>query len=165
MSYATPRTGDLTPWLDAVRNDQPATIARQHINYSNVPATAPWKATTDQQGRFRFSGFGAERVAHLLLGGPTIASAFFTVVTRPIESIRARGFPSFPSPGTETIYGADFTYTAAPGRPVEGIVRDAVTRKYSLRDPKIVLIRSDKSASEADEASALEKLYLDQRLS
>jgi DNA ligase-1 len=47
----------------------------------------------------------------------------------------------------------------------EGIVRDAVTRKYSLRDPKIVLIRSDKSASEADEASALERLYLDQRLS
>ena len=47
----------------------------------------------------------------------------------------------------------------------EGIVRDAVTKKFSLRDPKIVLIRSDKSAFECDEASMLEKLYLDQRLS
>jgi DNA ligase-1 len=46
----------------------------------------------------------------------------------------------------------------------EGIVRDAVTKKFSLRDPKIVLIRADKTAFEVDEASMLEKLYLDQRL-
>jgi len=46
----------------------------------------------------------------------------------------------------------------------EGIVRDAVTRKFSLRDPKIVFIRSDKTAFEADDASMLEKLYVDQRL-
>ena len=80
---------------------------------------------TDQQGRFRFESFGAERVAHVLLEGPTIATAFFTVITRSIEPVRARGFPS----GPETIYGADFTYSAAPGRPVEGIVRDATTKK------------------------------------
>jgi len=129
MSYATSRSGDLTLWLDAVRSDQPAGIARQHLNHFEVPATAPLKVTTDQHGRFRFEGFGAERVAHLLLEGPTIASAFFTVVTRPIESFHARGFPLIPGPGTETIYGANFTYSAAPGRPVEGIVRDAQTRK------------------------------------
>jgi len=129
MSYATPRTGDLTSWLDAVRSDQPVLIARQHLNYFEVPATAPLKVTTDQQGRFRFEGFGAERVAHLLLEGPTIASAFFTVVTRPIESFRARSVTSTLGPGTETIYGADFTYSALPGRSVDGIVVDAKTRK------------------------------------
>jgi len=126
MSYATPRTGDLTPWLDAIRSDQPAVIARrQHLDFLEVPAEAPRKATTDPQGRFRFESFGAERIAHVLLEGPTIATAFFTVVTRPIESFRARGDLR----GPETIYGADFTYSAAPGRPVEGIVRDAKTKR------------------------------------
>ena len=85
MSYAIPRTGDLTLWLDAVRNDQPPTIARQHLDFAEVPATAPLKATTDQQGRFRFARFGSEQAVHMLLEGPTIASSFFTVVTRPIE--------------------------------------------------------------------------------
>jgi ATP-dependent DNA ligase len=47
----------------------------------------------------------------------------------------------------------------------EGIVRDSKTGKYSLRDPKIAHVRSDKSPGEADDVQALGKLYLDQRLS
>jgi DNA ligase-1 len=47
----------------------------------------------------------------------------------------------------------------------EGIVHEAKTGRLSLRDPKIALIRADKTAFEADEVSMLEKLYLDQRLS
>ena len=130
MSYATPRTGDLTPWLDAVRSDQPAAIARQHLDYFEVPATAPLKATTDQQGRFRFERFGAERVAHLLLEGPTIASAFFTVVTRPIESFRGARFSVKPrGPGQRRSTGRTSLTPPRPAEPVEGIVRDAQTRK------------------------------------
>jgi protocatechuate 3,4-dioxygenase beta subunit len=140
MSYATSQSDDLNPWLDAVQGDQPAVIARQHLNHFEVPSTSPWKTTTDQQGRFRFAGFGAERVAHLLLEGPTIASAFFTVVTRPIKSFRAGGFSLNHGPGTETIHGADFTFSAAPGRPVEGIIRDARTRKPLPR----VVVRSSR---------------------
>ena len=37
------------------------------------------------------------------------------------------GFSNQLGPGTQTIYGADFIYTAGPGRPVEGVVRDAKT--------------------------------------
>ena len=128
VSYNTSRTGDLTRWLDAVRSAQTAITARQYLNHLETPATA-LKATTDQQGRFRFESIGAERIAHLLLEGPTIASAFFTVVTRPIESFPAHDPASFAGQGTETIYGADFTFSGAPGRPIEGIVRDARTKQ------------------------------------
>ena len=38
-----------------------------------------------------------------------------------------KGFPSNYSSEAQRVYGADFTYTAAPGRPVEGIIRDAKT--------------------------------------
>ena len=47
----------------------------------------------------------------------------------------------------------------------EGIVHEPKTGRLSLRDPKIALMRSDKTAFEADEISMLERLYLDQRLS
>jgi DNA ligase-1 len=47
----------------------------------------------------------------------------------------------------------------------EGVVRDRVTGKYSLRDPKIAVIRSDKSAHEADDTVGIQKVYLDMSLS
>jgi DNA ligase-1 len=47
----------------------------------------------------------------------------------------------------------------------EGIIRENGTGKFSLRDPKIAMIRSDKSADEADTTQAIEELYLNQSLS
>lgn len=47
----------------------------------------------------------------------------------------------------------------------EGITRDQVTGQLSLRDPKIAVIRSDKSASEADTVATIEEMYLRQRVS
>jgi DNA ligase 1 len=47
----------------------------------------------------------------------------------------------------------------------EGVIRDNVTGKLSLRDPKIAMVRADKSASEADTTLAIDQLYLNQRLS
>lgn len=46
----------------------------------------------------------------------------------------------------------------------EGIVKDNVTGDLKLRDPKLVAIRSDKHAGEVDKVSAIEKLYLQQRM-
>lgn len=46
----------------------------------------------------------------------------------------------------------------------EGIVREMGSGKLSLRDPKLVVIRSDKSPSEADSLKAIEELYLRQRV-
>ncbi len=47
----------------------------------------------------------------------------------------------------------------------EGIIRENGTGKLSLRDPKIAMIRADKTANEADTTQAMEELYLNQSLS
>jgi DNA ligase-1 len=46
----------------------------------------------------------------------------------------------------------------------EGIVRDGPAGRLSLRDPKIIAVRSDKQAHEADTIEAVEELYLRQRM-
>jgi DNA ligase-1 len=46
----------------------------------------------------------------------------------------------------------------------EGIAKDFTTGVLSLRDPKLVVIRSDKPALDADGVEALEELYLRQRV-
>ena len=46
----------------------------------------------------------------------------------------------------------------------EGIVKDNETGDLKLRDPKLVAIRSDKHAGEADEVEAIEQLYFQQRM-
>ncbi len=46
----------------------------------------------------------------------------------------------------------------------EGITRDNVTKRLALRDPKIAVLRGDKTASEADLVTALDELELRQRV-
>jgi DNA ligase-1 len=46
----------------------------------------------------------------------------------------------------------------------EGLIREPVSGDLKLRDPKLVAIRSDKSAMEADTSATLEELYLRQRV-
>lgn len=46
----------------------------------------------------------------------------------------------------------------------EGITRDFTTNRLSLRDPKLVVIRSDKNALESDGVRSLEEMYLRQRV-
>lgn len=46
----------------------------------------------------------------------------------------------------------------------EGITKDTVTGELKLRDPKLVVIRGDKSASEADGEQAIRELYLSSRV-
>lgn len=46
----------------------------------------------------------------------------------------------------------------------EGIVKDNVTGDLKLRDPKLVVLRSDKHAGEVDKVSTIEELYFQQRL-
>jgi len=46
----------------------------------------------------------------------------------------------------------------------EGITRDFTSGRLGLRDPKLVVIRSDKNAFDSDKVGALEELYLRQRV-
>jgi DNA ligase-1 len=46
----------------------------------------------------------------------------------------------------------------------EGIARDLSTGELSLRDPKLVTIRTDKSPHEADSVDAIQEIYIRQRV-
>ena len=126
-SIARAKGGNLTPWLEAVRRGEARGVAFTHLEKDEEEHRG--KTETDAQGRFRLEGLGAEKVVTLSIEGPTVAYTHLQVVTRRIEPLPARGFPSLHGPGTATILGADFTLTAAPGRVVEGIIRDARDRK------------------------------------
>jgi beta-lactamase regulating signal transducer with metallopeptidase domain/protocatechuate 3,4-dioxygenase beta subunit len=126
-----PKGDNLDAWIEAVKSGEPPWIAYQH--FSDEPATMPDKerlsTTADSNGRFRFDGLEAERVVGIIIEGPTIGYSAVDVITRPSEPIAATGFPSFYGSYAQHVYGADFTRTAAPGRPIEGIVRDAQTNQ------------------------------------
>jgi protocatechuate 3,4-dioxygenase beta subunit len=113
----------LTHWMEAVRRGERTWLAYKHLEKDEENPSG--KAETDAQGRFRLEGLGAEKVVSLFIEGPTVAHTKVRVVTRQIEPFPARGFGYEYGPSTDTIYGADFTLTAAPGRVVEGVVRDA----------------------------------------
>lgn len=126
-SIAKAKGGNLTPWLEAVRRGEARRVAYRHLKEEREEHRG--KAETDAQGRFRLEGLGAEKVVTLSIEGPTVALTQLHVVTRRIEPFPARGFTNIYGPGTATIRGADFTLTAAPGRVVEGVIRDAKDRK------------------------------------
>jgi len=129
-SYQVPKGGNLAPWLEGIKRGQPPWNLNDLIDWNEkAPESATRKALTDRDGRFRLEGFGAERVVELKLMGEAIAATDLFVVTRRINPVEASGFPSMHGPGNQTIQGADFTLTARPGRPVEGVVIDAKTRQ------------------------------------
>ena len=119
---------DLTPWLEGVLQGEPPWTVYKHLDREPNETLREKKlleAATDQQGRFRIEGLGAEKVVDLSIEGPTIAYSMMNVITRRIDPIAAKGFSSRYGGGTQMVYGAEFTHTAAPGRPVVGVVRDA----------------------------------------
>jgi hypothetical protein len=132
-------------------------VAYRHLEEDKEKPSG--KAETDAQGRFRIEGLGAEKVVTLSIEGPTVAHTHVEVVTRRVEPFPAQGFTNTYGPGTQTIYGADLTLSAAPGRIVEGIVRDAKDRKvmkdvdvwsYSFSGSNIIGIMTLKTRSDAE---------------
>ena len=123
-------SGDLTPWIEALKRGEPPWIAYKHIERSvDIAKNVLREAITDKDGRFRFDGLGAEHVVGLTIQGETVAYTSLEVVTRKTEPIAARGFPDTYGPGSQTVYGAEFTLTARPGRLIEGVVRDARSKQ------------------------------------
>ena len=84
--------------------------------------------TTDGAGRFRLAGVGRDRIALLFIEGGSIERSEALVFTTSdpgfkLASEFAKASGPFP------VLGARFEMTAAPGRAVEGIVRDAESRQ------------------------------------
>jgi RNA polymerase sigma factor (sigma-70 family) len=93
--------------------------------------------TTDKDGRFKVTGAGAERIAHVAIQGGGAAKSVPYVITRagfdpkPVnEAANAQTPAELRIPGQQPVlYGPDFTYVVVPARAVEGVVKDAATGK------------------------------------
>jgi RNA polymerase sigma factor (sigma-70 family) len=146
---ASPRE-DLGPWLDAAKDKtapprgRSSEIAQQYLpTYTTAPS---FVTTTDASGRFRLTGVGRERLVIVRLEGPTIASEYLHLRTRPGEAIKVGDLEADPDYGTPrvdiTYYGSDFRHVAGPTKPVVGVVRDKDTKKPLAG----VTVRSEKLA-------------------
>jgi beta-lactamase regulating signal transducer with metallopeptidase domain len=130
-----PKDGqDLGPWLATIKsgamiNAQVQTLGRT-CPAADEPAGAP--VITDRDGRFTFRGIGAERDARLELRGDSIAYRQLDIATRDVKPMKRQiwfyagtGRP----PITDQVFGANFTFEAAPTKPIVGTVRDRATGK------------------------------------
>jgi hypothetical protein len=117
---------DLTTWVAAVSRKEDFGTARKHLPRElGGDGLARFAATTDKEGRFTLPGIGANRVVALRLGGPGLAAA--TIVARTQRGPRLDTDLSWFAPDPHGCFGADFALTAAPARPIVGVVRDADT--------------------------------------
>jgi hypothetical protein len=105
---------------------RPRDLSTQSLLPGNEPAVS-LATTTDLDGRFRLTGIGRDRLANLSISGPTIALQRVQIVTRLVKPVAVRP-PGAPAVDDRTLYGADCTIVAGPGRPIEGVVRDADTK-------------------------------------
>jgi RNA polymerase sigma factor (sigma-70 family) len=147
-SVGIPRATDLTPWLGALAANPRDAMPIEHqfleeLYLRSIGSLFP-RQTTDAEGRFAIRGVGRERLAHLTLQGPTIVSTSFGVRTRAGKPITANMFAYNPDQSPLFYYGAAFEHSAAPTRPIVGVVRDKATNKPL----EGVTIRSDKFAGD-----------------
>jgi RNA polymerase sigma factor (sigma-70 family) len=118
---------DLTAWKAAVDRQKDFFAARQHLPRElGGDGLGRFAATTDKEGRFRLTGLGSNRVVGLRLGGPGLAAA--TIVARTQRGSRLDvPLGNLAAPDPHGCFGAEFTMSAGPARPIVGVVRDADT--------------------------------------
>jgi RNA polymerase sigma factor (sigma-70 family) len=129
---------DLGRWLDEVRDrgvDSPA----QDLSPTNMtamparvasrnpsPTPANGSVTTGPDGRFRLASVGPEQLALIQVSGPTIATMSLYVTGRDGPAVRAAVHYGL-KPSQVVYHTRRFEYAAAPGKPIEGVVRDKDT--------------------------------------
>jgi hypothetical protein len=124
---------DLGPWLEAVNGKKGLSWELEQRYLKRFTLAVPLQVTTDSAGRFRLTGIGRNRLISAQLDGPTIISEHLHMLTRPGEMIELTQYeakPDYNDPSRViTYYGAGFRHTAAPTKPIVGVVRDQDTRK------------------------------------
>ncbi len=114
--------GDLTPWLDQAKEKRTRGPGDGLDQLPMILAAT----TTGPDGRFRLTGLGRERIAELSISGPTIATTEVYAMNRDGADLRLVSQEM----GKSTpliIHSRRFEYSAAPTKPVEGVVRDKDT--------------------------------------
>ena len=127
VGIAKAKNDDLTPWIEAKKNGADSYDAYRQLDGSIPEIDGGIVDQTDQAGRFQLRGIGRERVASIVLEGPTIARTSFQVMTRlhePITREEGRYFAE-----TKTTYGAKFRRTVSPTLVIRGVVRDAESKQ------------------------------------
>jgi beta-lactamase regulating signal transducer with metallopeptidase domain/5-hydroxyisourate hydrolase-like protein (transthyretin family) len=84
----------------------------------------PDRVKTDDDGRFRITGLGRDRLVLLELKSPTVAFQRVQVVTRPMARVDGRRLDE-PGIQDSAFHGAECTIVAQPALPIEGVIRDA----------------------------------------
>ena len=110
----------LAPGFDQNANERGVANKLHHSRFTSK------SVTTDQNGRFRLTGVGRDRLLALELSGPGIVRSWISVITRDIEPINAA---LFIGGRTRITYGANFTYSAEPSQPIIGTITDMETGK------------------------------------
>ncbi len=93
--------------------------------------------TTGPAGRFRLSGVGRDRLALLLIDGGSIEQSEALVFTTTDRSYKPAPLDAKVGGGL-LLFGPRFEMKVAPGRAVEGVVRDAETQQ-PIAGAKVVL--------------------------
>ncbi len=122
---SAPPTGNLDGWVQEAKAGKERGIVLEWkllpvMVYLGEQGSIIAHVRTDQEGRFRIKGVGSERLAGLLIDGPTIRAMRVKVMTRSGSPLRARGDENLPKTSFETYHAATLVVTAAPGRVVEG---------------------------------------------
>jgi RNA polymerase sigma factor (sigma-70 family) len=112
--------GDLTPWIASVKAGGINGIWRE---LANLPMEPPAVAITGEDGRFRLDGPGRDRVAGLLVSGPSIATETVYVLGRDAPEVRTVD-KSKVEPRPFVLHAPRFQHAAAPSRPIEGTLLD-----------------------------------------
>jgi RNA polymerase sigma factor (sigma-70 family) len=127
-SVFAPPGGDLVGWLKAREGKTTQAFwPEMHRHTLSLGGALP-AATSGADGRFRLAGIGRDRIAVVVFHGETVANNFAAAATR-----SDRGGPPFSLPSepgySGKLEGPSFTITAAPTRPVVGVVRDRESGK------------------------------------
>jgi beta-lactamase regulating signal transducer with metallopeptidase domain len=125
---------NLTPWLAGIKEGQLPWVVVNLSPREIEPALigVPKQVTTDAEGRFEIRGVGRERHFDLRFKSESASYRIIGVVTRlmqPIERVILSSGYERSEPAKEPLFGAEFTVTATPSRPIVGVVRDAKTKK------------------------------------
>jgi RNA polymerase sigma factor (sigma-70 family) len=128
-----PNSGDLTPWLEALKAGKAnPELTRLTGLWSPAYGALVPPVTTGADGKFTIRGVGVERVVCLRIDGPTVATRRFQAMTRPRQSLGSFQDKDPVDERSATYlghHGAAFDLVVPPTKPVVGVVRDKATGK------------------------------------
>jgi RNA polymerase sigma factor (sigma-70 family) len=109
---------DLKPWLDDPKRVDLVKKKGLHVAMLDGPKLVK----TGKDGRFRLTGFGRDRVAHLWIRGEGIENTDVEVIARDgnVAGLRLE---------SRTVYSPGANFTVRPSKPIVGTVRDKKTGK------------------------------------